>query len=298
MQSAELRMQNENAAGRAAPRFLLRSDFCIPRSALRRRAFTMMELLIVIGIVVLLLALSVPAFTWLTGSSSVAGAENTVSAMIGRARGDALGLQRDTGVLFFIDPASQRVALAEVTAISGGPVPLDPADAIEARLDLVPDRDFLYLPSGVSSQIIDNHAGADDRYIGFNTALDAGGPTILPFGGVILFDANGRLASRTYSFAATKADGATTSEINNLLFDVARGGTAAGADMVPSDTVGGYRSAFGFALFDRDQFLSNGALEDAQAGGAADIGGEETWIDENAVPLLINRFNGTLVRSE
>ena len=118
-----------------------------------RSAFTMIELLITIGIIVLLLALSVPAFTWLTGSSSVAGAENTVSAMIGRARGDALGLQRDTGVLFFIDPASQHVTLAEVTAIPG----TDPA--IEARLELVADRDFLYLPSGVLSQVVDNNDG-------------------------------------------------------------------------------------------------------------------------------------------
>ena len=26
--------------------------------------------------------------------------------------------------------------------------------------------------------------------------------------------------------------------------------------------------------------------------------GEETWIDENSTPLLVNRFNGTLVRGE
>ena len=48
-----------------------------------------------------------------------------------------------------------------------------------------------------------------------------------------------------------------------------------GDDIVPDGPVGGQRSSFGLVLFDRDQFLSNGNPEDAQAGGAADVGLEE-----------------------
>ncbi len=62
------------------------------------------------------------------------------------------------------------------------------------------------------------------------------------------------------------------------------------------------RSGFGLVLFDREAFLNNGTDEDPQASESTAYGvperGEETWIDDNSVPLLINRYNGTLVRGE
>ena len=59
-------------------------------------------------------------------------------------------------------------------------------------------------------------------------------------------------------------------------------------------------SSFGLVLLDGDAFANNASLGDPQATGAT-YGtelGEEQWIDENSVPLLINRYNGTLVRGE
>src|SRR5690242_9771399 len=68
-----------------------------------RRAFTLTEILVVIGIIVLMLAIAVPALNFIRGSRSVDSAQNQISALLGRARSKAIGLQELTGVFFFKD---------------------------------------------------------------------------------------------------------------------------------------------------------------------------------------------------
>src|SRR5205085_2377658 len=107
-------------------------------------AFTLTELLIVIGLIVLMLALALPAFNAITGGRSIDGAQNQLSAFLGRARAEAIGLQEVRGVMFFIDPASQRVTAAIVRATEpkspetdaglGANVP-----KVDVWLDLAPD---------------------------------------------------------------------------------------------------------------------------------------------------------------
>src|SRR5436305_737622 len=69
-----------------------------------RSAFTLTEILIVLGIIVLMLAIAVPALNIIRGNRSVDSAVNQVSALLGRARSEAIGLQITTGVMFFRDP--------------------------------------------------------------------------------------------------------------------------------------------------------------------------------------------------
>src|SRR5262245_38098701 len=71
---------------------------------LTRRAFTVTELLIVIGIIVLVIALAVPAFNVITGSKSIESANNQISAFLARARNEAIGLQEIRGIAFYPDP--------------------------------------------------------------------------------------------------------------------------------------------------------------------------------------------------
>ncbi len=78
------------------------------------RAFTLTELLIVVALMVVLLALAVPAFNYITGARSVEGASNIISAMLGRARAAALNDGKYIGVLFYVDPVSGRTVLATV----------------------------------------------------------------------------------------------------------------------------------------------------------------------------------------
>jgi hypothetical protein len=54
-------------------------------------------------------------------------------------------------------------------------------------------------------------------------------------------------------------------------------------------------------LFDLPTFQSKGfTLEDPQISGGQFSGeaGEENWLNTNATAVLINRYNGTLVRGE
>jgi hypothetical protein len=74
------------------------------------------------------------------------------------------------------------------------------------------------------------------------------------------------------------------------------------ADPGPTPPSGGVpMSALGFVLFDEATFKNNGSIDDSQftgVGYAAGEQGEESWIDENSTPILVNRYNGTLIRAE
>src|SRR3954453_11566990 len=86
------------------------------RSARRpRRAFTLIELLVVLSLIVLALAAAVPAFNYITGSRSTDSSENMVSAMLQRARAQAIQSASTIGVAFFVNPADGRATMALVS---------------------------------------------------------------------------------------------------------------------------------------------------------------------------------------
>src|SRR5438067_5828587 len=74
----------------------------------RRRGFSLTEILIVIALIVLMLALALPAFNFISGGKSIDGAMNQISAFLSRARTEAVGLQEVRGVMFYIDPKTNR----------------------------------------------------------------------------------------------------------------------------------------------------------------------------------------------
>ena len=292
-----------------------------PGPAARAGGFTLTEVLVVVVLIVLLLGLALPAFNVLTGSRSTEGASNQIAALLGRARNEAIGLQTPHGVLFYLDPATRRVAATIVRADVNG---LGEVDGTSAYiLDVVPDREALVLAEGVMVETLDDPADprlpttpvppANDRYIGYNTACRTAPlsgpsvPTDIPYGGVILFDGQGRLVSREYAMV-TRRNGNDT-PMGRLLYPNTV--PAPVASIVPAPPGGSptlLRTSLGLALFDAStyatQFGGDAVATDAQilgngyAAGTPSEQAEEKWIDDNALLLLVNRYNGTLLKGE
>lgn len=296
-----------------------------------RRGFTLTELLVVISLIVIILAIAIPTFSFITGTRSIDGAQNQISAMLGRARSEAIGLQQITGVMFFLDPVTQRINVAVVNqtgrpAGTGGDTD---NPEVDVYLDLSPNHEFLTLPAGVLLQTVDNAvvggtppARDDDGYIGFNVNNDgntAQTDTIAAYGGVILFNGDGHIISRRYAFRTYFRDAANNrdaTEMGKLLYAPPRAlnglvetDIEAIEDVVPAPngTTDPPYSQIGFVLFEREPFenrTDGSTLADAQIDGRDYDNdtpieeNEEIWIDENATPVLVNRYNGTLVRGE
>jgi prepilin-type N-terminal cleavage/methylation domain-containing protein len=79
-----------------------------------RTGFTLIEILVVVVIILLMLGMAVPVLHVITGSQSEAGATNMIASMLGRARTDAIGLQKPIGVAFIYNPSTQVQTMAEV----------------------------------------------------------------------------------------------------------------------------------------------------------------------------------------
>jgi prepilin-type N-terminal cleavage/methylation domain-containing protein len=304
IQNAECRMQNDAWAHR--PRFA--SSFILHPSSLRR-GFTLTEMLIVIGILVIVMLLAVPAFRAMTGSRSSEAAQNQISAVLSRVRTEAVGVQEPRGMLFYRDLETQRIGMAAVRAVNSTP---------PYELDLIPDRDFVLLPEGVGIQFIDDDVstvtGDEDRYIGFNTrvvAANATNETRVAYGGVVLFDGQGQLATDAYAFRVRYPAG--PSQLGRFLYDDPSGTVPTGPVVVPNPAPA---AKLGFVLYDGESFASQfregrpaGVTEDqdTQVDTRVTYGtvaappseaAEEDWLNKNSTPVLVNRYNGTLIRAE
>src|SRR5579871_6175600 len=115
------------------------------------RAFTLIEMMVVITVIVLAMTLAVPAIRSLTGSRSQEAAQNVLTTALGAARAEAMALQRVEGIMFFLDTSSDRIMCVEVMETPGqandnaGNLPVPGP----VYLDMVPERDPLYLPTGI-----------------------------------------------------------------------------------------------------------------------------------------------------
>lgn len=86
------------------------------------RAFTLLELLVVVSIIILGTALLVPAFGRIIGSARYTGAVNTVMAGLGNARALAAGEGVDTALAFMFDPRREVMTLQVLETYQTGAV--------------------------------------------------------------------------------------------------------------------------------------------------------------------------------
>src|SRR5438477_8439098 len=146
----------------------------------RARAFTLLELLIVVGIIGLLLVLLAPAFTTIKGGTDVTSAAYTIQGVLDTARTYAKANNTYTWVGFFEEdappPASPsaiagtgRVVMSIVaskdgtmlyTGNLGSPVTLDPTSATLLQVDKLAKIDNVHLKTFAAG------SGTDDTFDG------------------------------------------------------------------------------------------------------------------------------------
>jgi prepilin-type N-terminal cleavage/methylation domain-containing protein len=282
--------------------FTLHSAFC---TSSRSRGFTLVEMLVVLGIVILFVTLAIPAISAITGTRSISAAENQISAVLARAREEAIGIQDFRGVFFYLDPREDRVVAALVR-----PADLQDEPNGSLQLDLVENRDYLMMPQGIRVQTLfdaNPNGPMKDRYLGFNQPPASAENTL--YGGVILFDGQGRLVSRTYAFQMQLPDPLNPTKAGTGFTAMAAMFKTTSGDWFPhyGTSNGGlspFRSQMGLVLFDNAAFKAQGFtdadpyVDRLNAPNPSAEVTEETWLDTNSTPILINRFNGTLIRGE
>lgn len=250
------------------------------------KGFTLTELLIAVAIFVVLMAMAVPVFRTLTGSRSIASGTNVLSATLNRVRMEAIGFQQHRGVLFYLDSNTGRVAAVTIIETDKTDT-AGPANDPNVYFDMLSNAEPILLPPGVGVQVaISSTSG--NRYIGFNQTGS------LRVGGIIAFTPQGRLFVGNAGIIARRSLAALGPSTNagNFFF----GATTPTFDRLPW---GG--TQIGFCLFDSDPFLSlyggDAAWPDDPSYGTVEAD-KERWLDENAVPFLMNRYNGTLIQGE
>jgi prepilin-type N-terminal cleavage/methylation domain-containing protein len=299
VQSANCRMRS--AEGRAqSAEYEVKN--VAPASSFRtssRRGFTLTEMLVVIGIIILFITMAIPAISAITGTRSISAAENQISAVLARAREEAIGIQDYRGIFFYLDPREDRVVAALVRPADIQDLFVNGVKVI--ALDTVANRDYLMLPQGIRLQTL--YDDPTERYLGFNPTPNS--TESVRFGGVILFDGQGRLVSKAYGFQyrapdPTSVGGAPVPSGMSALLKVT------GTNFGPANGNNPLRSQMGLVLFDSATFKSQNFTDGDPALGIPDPlilnpgnePTEENWLDANSTPILINRFNGTLIRGE
>ncbi|MGN6506919.1 MAG: pilus assembly FimT family protein [Tepidisphaeraceae bacterium] len=318
------------------------------RSALRRAGFTLIEILVVMGIIVLLIALALPAFNFMTGARSIEASSNQLAAALGIARADAIGIQDDRGVVVYHNAASGRDDVAEVrlksypfsdfSAGSTGPggttvsyelgqyvrYPTGSSgksyvciqayvdsgantpnnDATHWRvmqsaqklatgdkvLEFVLNHEYASLPTGISVRGLGNTVIYTDSVSGnpassryFNPAVcmfDATGQIVLD-NFFILYE--GLLGDRLGAANGNMGDDPVSPHMTfNTTWPL-------GYDATLNKSID-LQSQLGFVFSDTEIF------KNVAAGFTP--AGQDAWLDQNATPVMVNRYNGTLVKGE
>jgi prepilin-type N-terminal cleavage/methylation domain-containing protein len=251
---------------------------------MKRRAFTLIEVLVVISIVVIMLAVAVPTIRALTKGNSQKQAVNLMTTMLANARATAISTHKPTGIVIYEYPAVANKVSNEATSFIQ-PVTQSKYDgANKVRyFTRVQGSGPQRLPSGIQVATLDAGVNAF-RTQSANAETAAGGN----FGAscrVILFDSNGQmlLANGIGTDPSLATD--AVAQAWNLHGDQ----KSSGGNI--QQTRGS--SSPGFLIYDA-------VLFNAEHTAAIAAGNEATadpiWLRQNSDVLVVNAYTGNVIR--
>ncbi|MEM6562044.1 MAG: prepilin-type N-terminal cleavage/methylation domain-containing protein [Planctomycetota bacterium] len=98
------------------------------RRAERHKGFTLIEITVVLGLILVLATLAIPAVNALRGTRSAEAGANVAAAMLSRARAEAVDRAAPVGVLFYVDPETRISTMALVGTPAASLADTDPFD--------------------------------------------------------------------------------------------------------------------------------------------------------------------------
>jgi type II secretory pathway pseudopilin PulG len=236
----------------------------------RSAAFTLVELLVVISIIIILLAVSIPTIRALTKSNSQKQAVNLLTSLLANARATAISTHKVSGIVVYEYPAVSNGQSNEATSY----VQLITQSAYNGSSKVrfftrVPRTTPQRLPSGIQAATID---------VGVNSfrtqAVDTSNSD--QYGGtcrVILFDSTGQLLM-TNSIAAD-----TTLKNDDP--------TVAAWNMNGDQSATRGSSSPGFLVYDAVLFNQSHHTPPVN---------DATWLQQNSDVIILNAYTGNVIR--
>ena len=284
------------------------------RAAAARRcrlapAFSLVELLVVIGIIILVLALAGPAFKKISQGTNITQGQNMITAYLASARALALQRRCSTAVVFFEDAANNYGSQTAIAVVYEASVDTSSSNAI-SYFAPVPGRPAEYLPGGVKVATLDATSTNS-----LNTEAIMNGSTQAPAKcRAIVFDSNGRMTVRhglgTYSSNNSTPPTTAPPDPNYPYMPNSASPAYSGTALTTAELQ--YRAQWNFNAFlssptdvysspallvyDGNQFRdAMTALYNSQ-GSAPTAAQVSAWIQGNADMLAVNAYTGNVVR--
>jgi prepilin-type N-terminal cleavage/methylation domain-containing protein len=242
-----------------------------------RRAFTLVELVVVIAIIAVLAAMTVPAIRSLTQDNAKAQAAAQIRAALSEARGIALARGAQAGVVFFQETAAHsapvhgdqialQIFIAEPDQTTA--TPMNPKNTLFVPYSTA----RAYLPAGVAVAALNDAANK-----GVINGDSTGGHSL-----AVLFDPSGRMLTR-HGLARRNLSGPSTPGTYPeamLDWNFASQGTP------NSDNSSDGISSPGIFLYDQKEYAAAATASDAA---------RDTWVKRHATAIIINANTGALL---
>jgi prepilin-type N-terminal cleavage/methylation domain-containing protein len=236
-----------------------------------RGAFTLIELMVVVAIIVILTAITLPAVKALTQGNSQKQAVNLVSALLANARAVAITSHKAAGVVFYEDQSAKSQTAAQVVVASY--LGIDGSSHTIIDFVRAPGQGYQLLPYGVKVGTLSSSTTV------FNTG-DNTGDSSIPCR-IVLFDENGQLLLTNRLFADSKllASDSTVAAWNFVAYTL----TTAGSNSSPA-----------VVIYDGNALQA--AAQSGKITNPPTAASVWPWMEQNADILVVNSYTGNIIR--